>query len=481
MNLKHRSTAIARVQAVLCALLLCGGVARPEQEPTFSELAKPSRKVPGAPARSDVIVRNLRPHPIAGRAEDPHDTLRMIAEFHVTRLEWTYGLDRTFVQKLKAIGVTVGGAIEDDPGSRTRLGRVTSKTGELVTHAWFPKTRLVGCANAPEFREAWLAEAKAAVDSGVDVMQQDDPQMALRTAPPFCYCTYCERAFATYTAQHGTLASYEQFQKDSILEFHRAMHREIDSYAGRHIPFSHNSTIGMNARADWVSSAFDFVNAEIDARNTDPRKLLSVIAAADGMPLVFSFRETDVAANRRFFALTYATGTWMMLPWDVYMPNNKPRYFGRSEEYGDLSGFVRANAAYLDGYELAANAGAAAPPADESPSLQIDGAAEVCAFARATPGVANAPVTLHVIDTRSEPQPFTLRVRMARLGWGGVAAHLRAPAAYNATAHARAQASGDFAPLSTDIRLTATTSEGWFVFRIPAVRPWGIVVLSPAR
>src|SRR5438093_9468865 len=32
----------------------------------------------------------------------------------------------------------------------------------FATHKWFPKDRLVECANAPEFQAAWRAEAKRA-------------------------------------------------------------------------------------------------------------------------------------------------------------------------------------------------------------------------------------------------------------------------------------------------------------------------------
>jgi hypothetical protein len=63
--------------------------------------------VPGAPKYSDVIVRNLHPHPHPGRKPDPYDTLRMIREFHVTRLEWIYSLDAGFARELKAMGPTV--------------------------------------------------------------------------------------------------------------------------------------------------------------------------------------------------------------------------------------------------------------------------------------------------------------------------------------------------------------------------------------
>jgi hypothetical protein len=408
----------------------------------------------------------------------------MIEEFHVTRLEWTYQLSAPFVQKLKSMGITVGGAIEDDSGSQTRLGRVTGEDGSLVTHRWFPKDRLVGCANAPEFRAAWLEEAKRSVDAGVDLMQQDDPQMALRTFPPLCHCAYCRAAFARYREVHGDGADYEQFQKESVLAFHRDMHRALDAYAGRHIPFSHNSTVGFSAKADWVSPAFDFINAEIDGKNTGPRRFQAVVAAAGGMPMVFSHRETNVEKNRRFFALTYATGTWMMLPWDVFMVGGKPRYFGTPAEYADLSGFVRANRKYLDGYEAAAAAGpglseSANPPAS---GLTIEGGSgEVFAFARARPGEGESPVVIHVLDDAAEPKPFTISVRISRLGSDEATVQLREPKPYLPEEHERAQKSGDFSSLTEGRNVETTIVDGWLRVALPAQHPWGLLVISPKR
>ena len=212
------------------------------------------------------------------------------------------------------MGLTVGGAIEDDSGSGSRLGRVTGKDGQLVTHKWFPKDRLVGCANAPEFRAAWLQEAKRNVDSGVDLMQQDDPKMGTRTTPPFCYCKYCQQAFADYLKLHGPAADYEQFQRDSVLAFHLEMHRQLDAYAGRHIPFSHNGGIGRSTKVDWTAPAFDFINAEIDKEAQSPATFCEALGMTGDVPVIFTYRDTSAADNRRFLALTYATGTWMMLP-----------------------------------------------------------------------------------------------------------------------------------------------------------------------
>jgi hypothetical protein len=199
------------------------------------------------------------------------------------------------------------------------------------------------------------------------------------------------------------------------------MHRELDAYAGRHIPFSDNDEIGFHGKFSFTQSAFDFVNCEIDAKNIEPSRFYRTVTEAAGVPLVFQYRETSVEANRRFLALTYATGTWMMMPWDVYMPHDAPRYFGKAEDYTDLSGFVRGNADVLDGYEDAAAVGKGIQDARYGAvaPLSIEGGSgEVYAFARARPGIADAPVVIHVIEWAKQAKPMTLRLHGAELGGG---------------------------------------------------------------
>jgi hypothetical protein len=428
-------------------------------------------------------MRSLRPHP--AKPGDPHDTLDIAKKFHLTRLEWTYEMNKEFVIKAKALGLTVGGALEDESsdaqGSKL-IGRVTGENGELKKHRWFPEGRWVGCANAPEFMEATLLWARRAVDSGVDVMQQDDPHMAVRCVPPFCYCNYCKEGFIRYQKEHGKDASYEQFQKDSILAFHKEMHKRLDAYAGRHISFSHNNGVDRFKTFGWIAPAFDFVMAEIYGDSVHPGVLYKQIPVAGGMPLSFQYRETSVGKNRRGLAAFYALGTIMLMPWDVYLDNNA-RYFGKVEDYADISGFIRANARYLDAYEDAATAG---PELKETrygtvPPIVIEGdSGEVFAFARACPGQSNAPVVVHLVEWSTQSKPFTLRLRGTNF-FGGRAINisLRIPPPYDPELHRTAQATGDFTSLATQIPLSATREGDYIVVQIPALQPWGMLIIQP--
>ena len=64
---------------------------------------------PGAPKYSDVCMRNLRVY--SAKKKDPYDTVRLIKDFHVTRLDWTYKLTAEFVEEANNLGVTVQGTV----------------------------------------------------------------------------------------------------------------------------------------------------------------------------------------------------------------------------------------------------------------------------------------------------------------------------------------------------------------------------------
>jgi hypothetical protein len=447
------------------------------------QVARAVPVVPGAPRHGDVSMRSLRPHP--SRPGDPYDTLEMARQFHLTRLEWTYEMDAAFVKKAKALGLVVGGALEDessDASGSKEFGRVTGQDGQLKKHKWFPEGRWVGCANAPEYMEAAMFQARKQIDAGVDVMQQDDPSMAVRCVPPYCYCDYCKADFVKYQQEHGPNASYDQFQKDSIVAFHKELHRRIDAYAGHHIPFSNNTGIVRYGAMSWVASAFDYILCEIDRVNVQPVQLYKNMQAVHGVPLSFQYREPSVPDERRGLALFYALGTTMLMPWDVYL-NNSNRYFGKPSEYADLSGFIRANAKYLDDYEDAAVAGPGFHEARYGGSVPVQisgGTGAEFAFARAHPGDSNAPVAIHLVEWSSQGQPFVLRLHTLNF-FGGrpLRASLLTPPPYDAAMHHQAQETHDFSNLSSEVSLPATIDGDETVVQIPALSPWGILLVRP--
>ena len=444
--------------------------------------------VRGAPKASDVSMRGLTIRsPKKGRGSEAHDTFQMVRDLHVTRLEWVYELTPEQVRQAKSLGLTVGGALssaEPDAKGSLLAGRVTGRDGLPKTHKWFPAGRWVGCVNAPEYREAWLYQARRQVDAGVKVMQQDDPHMALRCTS-LCYCKYCRSAFEKYQKTHGATASYERFQQDSVMAFHREMHQSLDLYARRHVPFSSNNLVGSSAGAlDWTTDAFDFVNAEIYGARAEPVSLhaIAAVAHARGVPLVFQYRDTSVEHNRRSLAVFTANGVTMMMPWDVFMPGGAPRYFGTAAGYADLSGFIRAMARYLDGYEDAAVAGPGLRETRYGAGVPMEldgGSGQTFAFARALPRQAEAPAAIHLVEWSADAKPMTLRLRTENFtARGALNVKLMVPPPYDAAIHRDAQERLDFTALAVEAPVDVSVAGGVTVVKLPALHPWGILVVE---
>ena len=66
---------------LLCCLV---GSSSPHAAERMCDVAKPVERPAGAPRASDVIMRSLSLHP--RNADDPHDTMQALRDFHVSTL-----------------------------------------------------------------------------------------------------------------------------------------------------------------------------------------------------------------------------------------------------------------------------------------------------------------------------------------------------------------------------------------------------------
>ena len=470
--------------AVAVLVIAVAGVAAGDASPseTVSAVAEKTARPAGAPRRSDVCLSSRWRHPT--NVKDPHDTFRDARAFHATRLDWVYSQDPAWIGECKRRGLHFGGALNtiltDAPGVATRdKGRILDKNGQRVTAPWMKSWNAWwGCVNSPEYRETYLAHAKLIIDGGADVIHMDNPGInATAVAWGGCYCEHCRKK----AEQKGlTLpGDMKALQTDSVREFYAFVRQEIDRRAGRRVVFSSNN---YNGAAGFPYDLFDFGIAELPERSATPVLLHGKFseAARGGRPQVFTLGSTNVALSRRVIATAYACGGHIIVPYDVYHGKG-PRIFGTPEQYADLYGFVRAAAGWLDGYEDAAVAGTGLRETRFGEALPVEINAEnVFTFVRARPGEPDTPVVIHLVDWRDAPQPFDLKLRTDRF-FGGkpIEVKLLVPPVFDADAHAKAEETADFSPLSVEQKLQTSVADGDTVVSLPRLTPWGIAVVSP--
>jgi hypothetical protein len=518
------------------AAFLAGAAGWSAGDARLYQAAEARPEIPGAPKASDVCMRSLRPRPM--NAKDPHNTLDAMRGFHVTWLEWTYGNDRDFIRQVHDLGATFGGALAagsyvgDQPHE---TWNVRDREGTPVYATWmraWKRPNPWGCANHPEFRAGHVRAAIAAVAAGADILQRDEPgqnQNALRWGG--CFCEHCLAGFNRWLEKNADpevlqrlgvtdlatfdyreylrareapvgdefgrwkgdelKAYFERFQIESTVAFNRWWREELDRHFGRRIPVSCNN--GVHSWTD-VELEFDYCIGELATSRAKPELLHAALrkAASLGrtqsvtMPLRREGEQESpewVRHTRQTIATVYATGGHIEMPWDTYLPTpDAQRYFGKPENYADLTAFVRGMASFLDGHEEAFAAGGdivddrwldALPPA-----TAVGDAGEVFVFARAVPGAADAPVAVHLVDWREEPQPFAVSLRpQAFFGERPLRLRLFTPGLpHDREAHDAAYRSGDYRGLVREIELArgyANTVE------IPALAPWGILVVEP--
>lgn len=440
----------------------CDVFCRGSELETVSHIAKTRHRSQGTPRYSDVVMRSLQLHPFNDK--DPHDTFHAIRDFHVTRLEWVYGLNKQSISEVQALGVYCGAALHsalsDMPNTHSRkVGRIKNNLGEPMTAPWMedwvPK-RYWGCANSPEYCRSFVMHAKVYLDAGIDGLHVDDPDMNDHASSwGGCFCKYCMAKFPEYLARHLTkeqmlqlnVSSLRQFdykqyakssenvpdwlkklftdfQMESVALFYEDVLARIDRDAERHVPISFNYYIGADKP---YTEHFDYGIRELHLRSAKPTAIRQRIlsAAKQGKSQVLTIpkeftteiKPVDVALNRKCIATSYAMGGLTMVPWDICMSLGKTRYFGTVAEYGDLYAFVRQNAQYFDGYEDAAVTGNGLTDERYSsmPPVQIAGGSDrVLACVRALPGELSAHVVIHLVDWSDRTESLTIRLNSER-------------------------------------------------------------------
>jgi len=526
---------------IAATVLLCATAGKAASAPhKVWQVAKHCPRPAGAPKASDVVMRSLRLHPRNGK--DPHDTMKALADFHVSRLAWAYIDDKAFIARVRATGRTFGGAASapsyikppNDPHWFEKVVVLNLDSEPIIApwkRAW--NRTLWGCVNNPELERGYLEYLQRYIDAGAQVMQRDEPGANfLATRWGGCFCPHCIKAFRQFLADHTTSAQrrtlgipdldafdyrshlkasgapvgdafagwkgggelkrlFTEFHTQATIAFHTRTRKAIDAYAGRHVPISCNNGVH---RWSPIELCFDWAFGELSYGNARPHFIHNAMQQAarrNRIQIVTMPKKGDYQNPREWhhrtrctIATATACGGLCMVPWDVFMPRNAPRYFGTPEQYADLFGFIRANARLLDGYEDAAVAGKDLKESryPEPPVEIIGGSGQVRAFVRARPAQPIAPAVIHLVDWSAQPKPFSLRLRKACFfGDARTSLRLLVPPPYDKAAHEKAEAEGDFAPLATDAQPHAQDEAASIRVEFPILRPWALLVLAPPR
>ena len=501
------------------------------------EAAKARPLPPGAPKASDVIMRSLSIHPTSN--SDPHDTMRALRDFHVTRLAWAYIEDPQFIAKVKRAGCVFGGAAAAPSYVGNKQGDdwlkgvcIVNREGEVIIAPWkrnWTSKTLWGCVNNPELERGYIEYLRRYIDAGVNFMQRDEPganEAAVHWGG--CFCNHCMKGFRQYLKANvpaerrkalgvEPLDSFDYrvyltkidapvgdafnpweggelkehflaFQTKATVAFHQRTREAINDYAGRRIPFSCNNGA---RRLGEIEMLFDWAFGELAYRHATAAHIHHTMQEAAvhqrrqviTMPKKGDRRFMDQwqRCTRRTIAMAYACGGQCMVPWDVYMPQEAPRYFGEPRQYADLFGFIRANSRYMDGYELAeaSGYGVSREQQPRPAAVRVLGGDKIAVQVRALPGNRDAPVVVHLVDWSDDPAPFKLMVEPGRFfGDRPLRIRLLQPMPYARAKHEAAAETGEFEPLSQAVVL----SEGRYTsVDVPALNPWGMVLVEPSE
>lgn len=487
------------------------------------EVAQPVPRPEGAPDAGDVIMRNLRPHP--SNANDPYNTMEAMEDFHVTRLEWTYINDFSFINQVKATGRVFGGAINNssfhsdyktDPDWLEKRAILDLNGNPVVApHMRDWGKRLHGCVNDSVFEEGYLAYIKEYIDAGADVMQRDDHNANYSaTNWGACFCEDCMMKFRIYLEDHSTLQEriswgidpletfnyrdylielsapvgddfgkwdggklkelFVQFQIESTIDFHQRTRRAMNEYVRQFKPEGHVPMSCNNGVRRWkeIELEFDWAFGELSYSHASPEYLYSAMQLANQydriqvvtMPKKGDYDNLDAweQLTRQTIATAYSCGSLCMVPWDVYMPNDAPRYFGTPEQYADLYKFVRDHTEYFDEYEDAAFNMPYKNDQRYLTKLPIEFVTgeEISAFARAKPGQVDTPIVIHLVDWSDSPKPF--KVSLANDLFFG-----------NYDLNVRLLRPG-YSEVTSAIKTVGDRTE----IDIPALTPWGLLVVT---
>lgn len=304
---------------------------------------------------------------------------------------------------------------------------------------------------------------------------------------------------------------FEQFQLESCTAFFKWIREGMQEHAGGvPISYSCNNTSFQNWESPYIME-FDYAISEMMMKSANPAHIYDRAQAARKLGKLQVFgtpksmgadipESTLVPLKQQVLATAFASGANGSVPWDVFMQSEdgNARYFCEPEDFAPLFGFVRANDKYLSDY---CTAGGKGPGFEDNPykeGFPVEFSnTNLCVVLRAIPGKKDAPVVVHLVDwTSGASGPVTLKLKSEAFFPGKkLSVSLRTPKAYDAAAHAAAEDAAQkmrkngellgpaqasaYESLVQETSLKTSDSGEWVEVTIPALSPWGLLVVEP--
>ncbi len=487
---------------------------RPNYAPEYSDVCVSSRWLRGQDFQDNAKFWGT----IGTPDERSFETLEVLKMYHATRLEWIYLYGQKeidFIPKVRAEGITVAIAqtsnLSDEPGGtgKNLKGRMVGQGGNFLLDSIQGKT--MGCANNEVFKQIFLREARSRIDAGATSIQFDHSTL---NDGYVCWCEYC----------NGTKDGFE-----STTEFYQWLHNQLDAYYLQQYGLGKFPIHGNNSSHTVYSESFfspsddyrldygcsetniqdvsaqHFHNIGVNMRTYQDVSRAQIITSPGtwGYPdPVYLADFTDIV--RRSVGNCYAQGINMMAPFDRFGTdlvdggdqNQGSRFFGDPQYFGDLFGFIRGIAIYLDGYEFGWDWGKTTkaryhvpdtpygdtwgtPPGPDQPVAAIDDG--IAVVIRAVPGENDEPIAVHLVDWDVDG-PFTITLNNEKY-FGESGDNLRLTLLepldnYNPDDYLVTGENLDYVYYVKSTELSGSYGNGQTTVSIPQLGPWGVLMVS---
>lgn len=325
--------------------------------------------------------------------------------FMATVNRWTYVIDGNNNKAFRDQGLLVQGTLNANvlSAERNELGSKNATTfflgGERYTRADGVNGTTWGCVCNPNFFEEICERAKSGIDNGLFMWQFDDWALNESYRLGGCHCDYCNEGFSQYVkdnvspeegAQLGITDVYNfdyveylkakgitnqsayasvvgtpidrlriKFYIEKIRDFHARLLAYMEEYSGIDQFFSINLTdpavrIGANAYT-WLVDEVDGVMGETKSGNMSPGAMFAsmLVMRSIGKENIVSPVPKDpgsVRITHSAIPMAYATGQFMLVPWDTWL-HGSTRYYATLEELGGTYELPREYPFLFDNYE----------------------------------------------------------------------------------------------------------------------------------